>query len=541
MAYETTEGPDRIELETTYKNSPSTEVIDMKGGDDKVVIRHFRSDPEDPPSGFAVQYEIDGGEGMDTLEVHLNGSEDDGGDEFDAKTGDYYEFSFSSFERFVIYGSSGGDLMYGSDGDDFFDGGGEKDRFEGRGGNDTYIVDALGDSVVEANKGGRDTVVFLRALQNYELPENVEVLVLRYSGDGFGNDQANEIIGGTGHNTMLGRGGDDILRGMEGDDILKGGAGLDTMYGGDGDDLMVVNDRGEGAFGGRGTDTVESSVSHALRGSTERLILTGTAANGSGNELDNFLQGNDAANILSGLDGDDRLDGGIGADTLRGGDGNDRYFVDNIGDSVQESEAAGGIDTVISTVSFALGANVENLTLDGRFGIDGTGNGQANRIIGNVAANEIRGKGGDDRLQGQDGDDRVYGGDGDDRIYGGRGNDILRGDEAGGPRGEDRFYFNTSFYHTENVDRILDFNPADDLIVLSKNVFEQLAGPGTLSAANFRVGASAADADDFIIYNPATGAIFYDPDGAGEGNAQVQFARVTAGTDLTNADFFVFG
>ena len=61
-----------------------------------------------------------------------------------------------------------------------------------------------------------------------------------------------------------------------------------------------------------------------------------------------------------------------------GGLGNDTYVVDNVGDVVTEALNE-GTDTVQSSVSFALGANVENLTLTGSANINGTGNGDRQR------------------------------------------------------------------------------------------------------------------------------------------------------------------
>ena len=52
--------------------------------------------------------------------------------------------------------------------------------------------------------------------------------------------------------------------------------------------------------------------------------------------------------------------------------------------------------------------------------------------------------------------------------------------------------------------------------------------PRVLGASHFFVGAAAQDADDFVLYNPATGALSYDADGSGSG-AAVTFAQVTAG------------
>ena len=75
-----------------------------------------------------------------------------------------------------------------------------------------------------------------------------------------------------------------------------------------------------------------------------------------------ILIGTSGTDALVGRDGADVLNGGAGADTMQGGAGNDTYIVDNVGDVVTEA-LNNGIDTVRSSVSFTLGANVENLTL----------------------------------------------------------------------------------------------------------------------------------------------------------------------------------
>ncbi|HET7875522.1 MAG TPA: calcium-binding protein, partial [Methylomirabilota bacterium] len=118
----------------------------------------------------------------------------------------------------------------------------------------------------------------------------------------------------------------------------------------------------------------------------ENLTLTGTAAiNGTGNALNNILRGNSAANVLA------------------GGPGNDTYVV-GAGDTVVENPGE-GVDTVQSSVSWTLAANVESLTLTGTAAINGTGNALNNSLTGNTAANVLDG------------------GPGNDTLIGGRGND----------------------------------------------------------------------------------------------------------------------
>jgi hypothetical protein len=159
-----------------------------------------------------------------------------------------------------------------------------------------------------------------------------------------------------------------------------------------------------------------------------------------GDDEVNNITGTDAKDTIYGLGGDDILNGGAGDDTLYGGAGNDMmyggagndmmvggagndtYFVDDIGDKVIEKSGE-GIDTVVSTISYTLGANLENLSLSGIADITGTGNSLNNTIIGNAGNNTLNGGGGNDKLVGGAGMDTLIGGSGNDMLDGGDGMD----------------------------------------------------------------------------------------------------------------------
>lgn len=153
--------------------------------------------------------------------------------------------------------------------------------------------------------------------------------------------------------------------------------------------------------------------------------------------------------------------------------------------------------------------------------------------------NEIaEGFDGNDTLFGGDGNDTLDGGDDADTVDGGNGADVvnggLGGDTLTGGTGADAFVFSTAL-GGGNIDVVVGFNVADDTIHLDVSIFTGI-GLGALAANAFVIGAAAADADDRIIYNAATGALFYDADGNG-GGAAVQFATLAPGLALTSADF----
>jgi Ca2+-binding RTX toxin-like protein len=292
--------------------------------------------------------------------------------------------------------SSGGTFT-GTIGNDTLNGTTGADTLIGLAGNDTYTVNNSGDVVVEELNQGSDTV---KSDINYTLPNNVENLTLNGSANlnGTGNNLNNKLTGNNGANTLIG---------LAGNDTLDGKTGADTMIGGLGNDTYTVDNIGDVVTENlsEGTDTIKTSLTYTLGANLENLTLTGSAnLNGTGNSLNNKISGNAGNNTLTGLDGNDTLDGKTGADTMIGGLGNDTYTVDNIGDVVTENPNE-GTDSVKSSINYTLGANLENLTLTGSAGINGTGNALKNKITGNTGANILNGGAGADTLAGKAGND----------------------------------------------------------------------------------------------------------------------------------------
>jgi Ca2+-binding RTX toxin-like protein len=269
-----------------------------------------------------------------------------------------------------VRGSVFSDQITGNSLDNVLDGNAGADLLQGAAGNDTYIVDNAADAVIEQAGQGLDTV---RAAVSYALNgsevENLETT------NAFGTTAIN-LTGNALANTITGNAGANIIDGRDGSDTVSYAnnrahvqvellaSGTDSVAaefaGPPGQDVLVS------------IDTLRSIEN--VRGSAFNDII-------NGNELDNTLDGNG------------------GADTLTGRAGNDSYVVDNALDIVVEN-ANEGKDTIQSSVTYALSANVENLTLTGTIGASGVGNGLANTIVGNSAANFIDGGAGADTLVG---------------------------------------------------------------------------------------------------------------------------------------------
>ncbi|CAH0231322.1 calcium-binding protein [Roseomonas sp. CECT 9278] len=458
---------------------------------------------DDSIAGGDGSDQIDGGGGNDTI---------DGGDKEDYLKGGAGNDS--------LVGGSSGDRLVGGEGRDTMRGGDHGDR---------YLVDTLGDLVLEAPDGGRDKVQ--TTLAAYTLTANVEDLAgLADTGQRLaGNALDNHIIGGAGADTLIGGAGYDILDGGAGADRMIGGAEGNFYYIQGAGDVVV-----EGLNGGH--DRVVSTVAaYTLPPNVEDLLAWNSDLHPSslpfdfsvpamrlvGNALNNLIVGGYSADTLVGGNGADTLMGelpyasGVGGqargaaiadgafvdDRLLGGGGDDYYLVGD-GDVVVEGLDMGR-DTVEAGLDHTLAANVEVLVLEGSWALKGTGNRLHNLLIGSAAGNELAGLRGADSLAGRAGADSLLGGEGADTLNGGAGIDVLTGGS-----GADRFRFDLAADSGPMAaDRIADlvFTEGDriDLRLIDANTLlsgdqafawiggAAFGGLGAASAGQLRVTVSA--------------------------------------------------
>lgn len=442
-----------------------------------------------------------------------------------------------------LFGEQGEDKLYGGKGNDYLNGGDENDMLYGGDGDD-IMEGGKGDDILE---GGANKDKLLGNENNDTLNGG--------SGDDIlvGGDGDDTLEGGDGDDILSGDDitaqsqGEDILRGGEGNDTLWGGKKRDTLEGGNGHDtytfkagdgIDTINDIGENTINlstidnknivvvdgmlyynldetdgfnfstsmfskvitANGTYTaedfaemvkaieiVETDLDAFITNNHQKGIkLTGTAdVNATGNDGDNTLIGNTGNNVLDGL---------LGSDTMQGGLGNDTYYVDNLGDKVQENKDEGD-DTIHIRLNsdsneFFMPEHIENLVAtysDSPIGL--TGNSSNNvvnanfkdNIIDGGAGNDkiyaglgndlIKGSDGSDELYGESGQDNLEGGVGDDYLIGGKDNDVLMGGD-----GNDTYIFKLGDGHDQIIDsgnNTLDLSTLSnkDLLIVQGKLF----------------------------------------------------------------------
>lgn len=344
-----------------------------------------------------------------------------------------------------------------------------------------------------------------------------------------GNESAGAtetVYGSEGVDFGVMNGGNDTYYGADGNDVLVGGSGADALYGEDGDDIFEI-----GGFG-----TGVSGTTSAADDGQQEWIATGA-------EHD-LIVGGDGVDTL-------RITTGIGADTKANGTIvlNDANFqsmeVVQVGGTVDQLnvenealqmlndhyyfQANGNVDDLSNSLGNN-GGTINNVVVDAS-GV--TANGL--RFEGNADDNTFIGTTQDDVFVSNSGDDVLTGGAGSDTfVFGKVHEQVVTGDDD-----EVQTYTDTAF-ELSGIDFITDFMSGLDKIALNTDMFSSLT-VGGFSAGNLVVGsgASAGDADDFLLFDTSTFALSYDADGSGAG-AAFQFAMLDGVTSFSATDVEVF-
>jgi Ca2+-binding RTX toxin-like protein len=372
---------------------------------------------------------------------------------FDGRGGDDHAWGANGAD--ILSGGSGDDELHGNGGDDVLDGGTGNDLLDGGAGNDVFIVDSLGDSVIELPGGGTDEIRTALAAYSIAALPNVENLT------GLGNV-------------------DQSLTGNGGNNVIDGGLGADSMTGGTGNDIYIVDNAGDtvNENAAEGTDEVRTSLAaFSLAGLPNVENLTGTSAAGQS------LTGNSGANTITASTGNDTIDGGAGNDVIRvfsggddivhGGAGDDLIFIGAALTSADVIDGGANIDTLIIQGNYAGGltlspnvTNIENLSIlaGTNTSVGASGTELYDYVITTNDANFAAGlqvrvnagsllPGEDFTFDGRAETDAsfvIYGGRGVDTLLGGLGNDIFffaeklqfaPGDTVNGGVGYDSVYF----------------------------------------------------------------------------------------------------
>ncbi|MGH8131489.1 MAG: beta strand repeat-containing protein, partial [Steroidobacteraceae bacterium] len=374
---------------------------------------------------------------------------------------------------------------------------------------------------------------------------------IRNVGTGNGADTIDLSAAGTYQASYLdGRGGADSLTGGAAGDIFIGGTGngADTLIGGDGNDLLVGGDGNDALTGGAGNDVLRGGVGNndsmnGGAGSEDMLdfsdgtlavtftlvqsagstsIANGTGGLGNNDSYSNMegVIGTSLGDTLTGSSSNDIIRGGAGNDTLDGAGGN--------GDLIDFSDGTAGLTfTLVNNgAGTVFNASAAGLGTDTYSGFEGViGSAFADTLTGSASADQLRGGGGNDVISSLAGDDRIAGGAGADTLTGGADNDTFVFDSA-----------------PNAVDSIIDFDASEtvaseDFIELSLAIFTGLttSAGSTLSSSEFASaeGGGAGDAVGagiHVIYDSATGNLYYDSDGGSSANRTL-VATVT----LTNS------
>ncbi|MCC7090516.1 MAG: VCBS repeat-containing protein [Nitrosomonas sp.] len=225
----------------------------------------------------------------------------------------------------------------------------------------SFLTATAVNNVLTGTASNNDTITYAAAASAVTVNLN---LTTQQNTGGSGLDTLSKVenlIGSAFNDNLSGNTANNVLVGNAGNDTLAGWSGADTMLGGPGNDTYLVENAGDVVFekANEGVDTVSSRLTYLLPANIENLVLTDTsAANGTGNALNNIITGNNAANQLNGGAGNDTLNGGLGSNRLTGGVGNDFFTFTTKGhvDTIFDFNVANDTIQLDNAVFPALGA-----------------------------------------------------------------------------------------------------------------------------------------------------------------------------------------
>ncbi|PVE24436.1 hypothetical protein DC522_10090 [Microvirga sp. KLBC 81] len=503
-----------------------------------------------------------------------------------------------------IKGNGADNVLEGGAGNDTFEGGAGSDTLLGGEGEDTanyygtaaIRVDLRFNGVSQNTLGsGWDT---LKDIENVNGSSNWDTI------DGsdtanklWGWSGSDSLNGHGGNDTLEGADGNDTLDGGADNDSLKGGIGNDSLIGGIGTDELIGEAGNDTLWGGDGNDmavffglkaaynisvtTADENTSYtvthkvpAAENSQDTIVGAGGVDSLKGIRLLKFLGNNltDASDDQlyafsnsaaptvvnlsgSGVKENSNVGTVVGVLSATDADGDALTYtlltdagglfeLDDDGKTILVKKKE-GLDYELHstfTIKVRVSDGIKNVSDDATVGtadrdvvikiINEAEAGNVTRI-GTSASESLSGELGNDIIRGMGGSDTISGATGNDKIFGGTGGDRLTGGD-----GYDRFYFDTA-PSSSYYDIITDFNPVYDTIYLSRAIFSGISRTGTLSSTAFKVG-NSFDSSDRIVYEPGSGGLFYDRDGAATTYKWVQIADLEAGLRLTYRDIVVY-
>ena len=522
-----------------------------------------------------------------------------GGDYFNGRGGN--DLLDGGNDGDILYGEGGNDTIIGGAGQDYLDGGAGIDTVVYAGSSAAVRIDLADGSARGGDADGPAQIVGRGTVIRHDILVGFENAVGSYFDDHItGDNRANALSGGAGDDTLSGGGGTDTLNGAAGRDtadyataatgvrvdlsrnrsegdiyvsienaagsgsddrlagngganVLTGQGGNDNLRGGDSDDTLFgdFGDQGEAVprpglgsgYATLGPDATNDSITTAFDISDnfsltpdpdifDSTTVLHTTVNATGTGAGGYYSIDLAAGTVITIDIDGIADPNVHDSWVR--------LLDSAGNIVAQNDDGGGdpgsATNRDSSTVFTVTETGTYYILEGSWSPDAPGDGWSESVPeGSTYKLNVSVEFPPEPVQpGVAGQDTLRGGTGSDLLDGGLSADVLIGGT-----GEDSFRFSTALGQG-NLDRITDFNVADDMILLARDVFDGIADLGALAFGAFHRSStgSAQDAGDRILYETDSGVLSYDADGSGQGGA-VAFARLGANLNLSAEDFYV--